>query len=323
MLYDVIKNFNKQFDYEPIIENKSAWRKFDKFIIAGMGGSHLAADLVKIIDPNLDVLVHTDYGLPQIPETDLKSRLLIASSYSGNTEETLDAYDAARAKGLSVTAVSVGGKLLADAKKDGIPYVVMPDTGIQPRSALGYSLRAILKLMGEEKLLAESSGLAYSLDPGVLETAGAALAERLRGFIPIIYSSSRNAPLALNWKIKINETAKIPAFYNVFPELNHNEMTGFDPAPRTKELSRPFYFILLKDAGDHPRVQKRMEVMDKIFRKRGFVIEPAELQGKNTLEKIFSALVLADWVSYYLAEFYNVDSEQVPMVEEFKKLINE
>src|SRR3989344_4812222 len=320
-LYDAIKNFNKQFEYEPKIGNEGSLKKGDKFVVAGMGGSHLAADMLKTWKPELDLIIHGDYGLPPLRGDDIKERLIILSSYSGNTEEVLSSYEEAKRNNLALVILSVGGKLLESAKKDGIPYVQMPDVGIQPRSALGFSLKALLKLIVEEAALEEVARLAYALAPEEYEEGGAVLAGRLNGFIPLIYSSFRNFSIAYNWKIKFNETAKIPAFCNVFPELNHNEMTGFDVNRKTKPLSEKFYFIFLQDEVDPSRIKKRMEVLDKLLRTRDFPVEILKLEGKTIFEKIFSSLVLADWISYYLAEQYGVEAEQVPMVEEFKKLI--
>ena len=338
-IYDAIKNFNKQFEYEPKIENESNWKKFDKFVVAGMGGSNLTAGLVKICQPEIQILNHKDYGLPDLLDEEWSRTLVIASSYSGNTEETLDAYEEAGRRGFARVAISIGGKLLELAKKDGVPYVQMPDTGIQPRSALGYSFKGMLKLMGEEGALKEVSELAYTFKPEEWEKEGQNLAQKLKGKIPIIYSSWRNFPIAYSWKIKFNETAKIPAFHNFFPELNHTEMTGFDPvraltaAPgqpisngtssleERKKLNSLLHFIFLKDKDDHPRIQKRMDVTEKMYKARGLPVEILGLHGENVFYKIFSSLILVDWASYYLGENYGVETEQVPMVETFKGLL--
>ena len=225
---EAIKNFTKQFVYQPKLENEARLKRSDKFIVCGMGGSALGAELLRTANPYLDIIVHRDYGLPALSEEELKMRLIIVSSYSGNTEETLDAFETAREKHLALAALSIGGKLLELAKKYGIPYVQMPDTGIQPRSSLGFQVRILLKIMGEEKGFREAGMLAKILNPLLFEKRGKELANELRGSVPVIYASTRNLPIAYNWKIKCNETGKIPAFYNVFPELNHNEMTGFD-----------------------------------------------------------------------------------------------
>lgn len=321
MMRNVIKNFAKQFAYEPKIERAEGLGHHRKFVVAGMGGSHLAADLLKVWKPSLDLVVHMDYGEPVL--ADLKERLFIASSYSGNTEEVIDALEHAQARGLKTAVIAVGGKLLEIAKTNNLPYIQMPNTGIQSRSALGFSIKALMKLMSEEDGLREVSKLAETLNPDTLEQRGKELAERLKGHVPVIYSSTHNLSIAYNWKIKFNETGKIPAFYNVFSELNHNEMTGFDTkgAGTPRDLVEKFHFIFLKDRNDHERVLKRMAVLERQYRDRGLPVEVQELIGANVFEKIFISLIFADWTAYYTAEQYGLESEQVPMIEEFKNLI--
>lgn len=318
---DAILNFARQFSYEPVIENAQRVGAYERYIVAGMGGSHLAADLLKIAAPTIDLRVHQNYGLPHVPERERAGTLVIASSYSGNTEETLDAYDTARQGGCALAAISIGGKLLEKAEHDGVPYVRMPDTGIQPRSALGFGVKGLLSMMRMEDELAAAGRLSVTLHPEHYESEGKKLAGWLAGHAPIIYSSERNQAIAYNWKIKFNETGKIPAFYNVLPELNHNEMAGFDIVDATRDLSRNFYFIFLRDSADHSRILKRTEVLERLYRDRGLAVEVFELGGADAWEKIFSSLLLADWAAYYIAENYGLESERVPMVEEFKKLI--
>jgi glucose/mannose-6-phosphate isomerase len=322
MIPEDIKNYGKQFDFEPVVENAAKLKKFSKFVVIGMGGSHLAADIIKAWHPELDIIIWSSYGLPPIHEKDLKDRLIILSSYSGSTEETIDAWTAAKAKKLSYVVVAAKGKLVSLAEKAKIPYVRLPDYHLQPRMATGLSLKAMLALMGEKNLLAEAKMLSTQLHPTREELRGRDLARRIHGSVPIVYASLRNGAIAYNWKIKFNETGKIPAFYNVVPELNHNEMTGFDVKTKTVPLSRNFHFIFLKDADDDRRLIKRMNVMEKLYRDRGFKTEIILLQGKNEINKIFNALNLADWTAYYTAKMYGVEPEQVPMVEEFKKLIS-
>jgi len=187
--------------------------------------------------------------------------------------------------------------------------------------ALGFHTKAILKVMGKEKELMEISELYNILKPEDFEGWGRELAEKIKDKIPIIYSSEVNQAIAYNWKIKFNETSKIPSFYNVFPELNHNEMTGFDIKESSRHLSKNFIFLLIEDDDDHPKIKKRMEVLKNLFEAKGLNVEVLKLTGKNKFHKIFSSLILADWTSYHLAIKYGIDPERVPMVEEFKKLI--
>lgn len=318
---DAIKNFAAQFSFRPKLENAKRLPKYQNYILLGMGGSHLAADLALVAEPELPLMVHSDYGLPALRASELKNSLIIASSYSGNTEEVLDGFEQARKKKLPLIALAVGGELIARAQKYHLPYILLPDTGIQPRSALGFSLIALMKVMNERMALRSLERLAKTLKPAALEPEGKALAARLKHSVPVIYSSRRNQSLAYNWKIKLNETGKIPAFYNILSELNHNEMTGFDVKPASRPLSEHFYFLFLKDPADHPRVRRRWEILERLYRDRGLRVEVLPLAGKNVYEKIFRSLILADWTAVYTAEQYGLESEQVPMVEEFKRLM--
>lgn len=322
MMIDAIRVFATQFAYEPVIENAKVFVQKKRFLVVGMGGSHLAADLMLIFKPEAPLYIYSDYGLPKLSETELNDHLIILSSYSGNTEEVLAACDEVVQRRLSAIVLAVGGELLNRAKEFNLPYIELPSTGIQPRSALGFSLRALAKAMDQDEVLHLSSSLARDLDPNAFEEAGKKLSEELRNYVPVIYTSRVNQSVAYNWKIKLNETGKIPAFYNILPELNHNEMNGFDVNERSKQLSDKFYFLLIKDQTDHPRVQRGMEILARLYQERGRKVKILELKGPTPYHKIFSSLILADWTAVYLAAYYGLESEQVPMVEEFKKLIS-
>lgn len=322
MMQDAIKNFASQFAYTPVIENVTRLKKKKRCVILGMGGSHLAADIAQGHDASLQLTIHSNYGLPTISPTDAKETLFIASSYSGNTEETVSGLMQAIKEKKSTAVICVDGKLLALAKKHNLPYVQLPDTGIQPRSALGYSLIAMLKLMGHTRGLKDARALAGKLKPMSLQPVGRSLARQLQGSVPVIYTSLKNKCIAYNWKIKLNETGKIPAFYNIFSELNHNEMTGFDVQPTSKKLSEIFHFVIIKDNKDHKQIQKRMIVLEKLYKQRGLHVTVLEISGTTPLERIFRSLIIADWTAIHTAELYGLESEQVPMVEEFKKHIS-
>ncbi|HLC44308.1 MAG: bifunctional phosphoglucose/phosphomannose isomerase [Candidatus Doudnabacteria bacterium RIFCSPHIGHO2_01_FULL_50_11] len=317
MMSEVIKNFPKQFKYRPKIEGGKL-KKYKKFLVCGMGGSPQSAHVLKSVMPNLDLTIHKDYGMPA---GDWRRTLVVVVSYSGNTEESISALEEAKKQELPIAIIAVGGKLIELAKTYQIPYIQIPDTGIQPRSATGFLFLALLKVMKLNDLIKDSKTLSKTLQPAASEQTGRDLAEKIRSTVPVVYASTANFPLAYMWKIKLNETGKTPAFYNIFPELNHNEMTGFDIKDATKQLSDKFHFIFLKDQEDHPQVQKRFEVTKRLYQDRGLPVEVIELSGTNRLERIFTSLLLADWTSLYRAQGYGLESEQVPMVEEFKKLI--
>ena len=312
-----IKDFAKQFKYRPKIEGGKV-KKYKKYIVAGMGGSHLAGDILADLLLEKDIVVWPDYPPEKIK---FSKTLIIASSYSGNTEEALEWLEKCVAQGQPVAAMATGGKMIELAQAKAVPFIQIPTTGIQPRSGLGFSMMAMLKLMKLNDTIKSARGLAKDLLPAEFESQGKEIAEKIRGKYPVIYASMRNYSVAYNWKIKFNETGKIPSHFNVFPELNHNEMTGYDVKDNTKELSEKVIFIMINDSEDHPQNKKRMEVTGKLYKDRGLQVENLELTGATRMEKIFRSLILADWTAFYTGQGYGLETEQVPMVEEFKKLI--
>jgi len=318
---EIIKNFPKQFEYKPEIVNGQNLKKFDSFVVVGMGGSHLAAGVLKILKPELKIVIHKNYGLPNISEDVLNKSLIILNSYSGNTEEVIDAFKKARNRGLELAIVSKNGKLIDLAQEDNIPYIQIPDTGIQPRFALGFSFLALLKIMGQEDYLEKAALLSKSLNPEKHKNCGKDLADKIKGFIPVIYASAKNEYLAYIWKVKFNETVQIPAFWNTFPELNHNEIVGFNNYVLDGELSKKFYFIFLKDKDDDQKIIKRMDVLKNLYEEQGFSVEMVEINDGEVLERVFSVVILSDWVSFHLAERYNIDYGAKSVIDKFKELI--
>jgi len=319
MLEDVIQNFNEQLKYEPVIENAGNFQKCERFIVCGMGGSNLAAGIIKSWKSKLDIFIHRDYGLPEMEEARLKDYLVIASSYSGNTEETISSFEEAMARGLPLVVITTGGKLLELAQKNNVPYIKFPSINNNPRFAIGYSIRATLKAMGEESILNDISGLSKSLVPDDYKTTGKELAEKLQNRMSLIYSSGTNAGLTRYWKISFNETVKLPAFYNFVPELNHNEMAGFGSQIFDGKLNHKFAFVFLNDPDDEPHIQKRIAATQKIFEDRGFAVLSVDLTGPSLWHKSFASILTAMWTSHYLAEYYGVDPEDISMIEDFKK----
>lgn len=176
-------------------------------------------------------------------------------------------------------------------------------------------------LLQDKKVIAEIENIKGKLQPENFEAKGKEIAEKIKGKTPIIYTSTKNLSIAYNWKIKFNETGKIPAFYNVIPEMNHNEMTGFDLNDKTKTFADRFVSIFIFDSSDNPRISKRMQVAKKIYESKGLECLEFSLEGENTVEKVFSSLLIADWAAFYTAIGNGALPNDVPMVEEFKKMI--
>lgn len=308
---------------------------FAQVLVAGMGGSWMAGALVR--DAGLSavpIAIHRGYGIPQHlpPET-----LVIASSFSGNTEEPLSTYDAARAAGLSVLGVAAGGELERRCTSDGVPFVKIPadPPTMQPRSATGYGVGILTQILARTGLATpnavnEIERLGAFLQNS-METArqqGEALVPVLTNTTPIVYASDRFPALAQIWKIKINENAKTPAFWNVFPELNHNEMIGWSKIGRSLGEGRTqphgtFHVVLLRDADDHPRVQKRFDITLALLREKGIASSIVPITGTTLTEKMFSTLLIGDWASTALALAYGIDPSPIPMVEDLKKRLQE
>ena len=319
-MLETIKNFPKQFEYRPEISNGKGLKNYNAYITAGMGGSQLAPMLYYSWQPLANLAMHRDYGLPNIPDAILKKSLTVAISCSGDTEETIDAFQKARKKKFPVAAIAKGGKLLELAKKYKTPFIQLPENDIQPRAAVGLMLQALLALMGREKELKQTSKLATTLDALGAERIGMELSERVQQ-IPVFYSSNQNEAIAYFWKINCNETGKIPAFYNTLPELNHNEMQGFDPNPATKELTNKFHFLLLRDDNDHPRIAGRMNALHHILEENRLRVDTVMLEGNNRIHQIANSLLIAQWFAYYTAIRNNVSPDGVPAIERFKKMI--
>ena len=284
-----------------------------------MGGSQLASMHIKEYGPFPNLHIHRDYGLPDmLPGADGQT-LVILSSYSGSTEETLDSAHVALAKGLPMAALSTGGRLIEFAQAHGIPHVVIPETGIQPRLAIGFSMIGIARLMGDLGLESRIRESGRKLDVNSRKAEGLQLAKILEGKVPLVYSSRANEAISYIWKIKFNETSKVPAFSNVFPELCHNEINGLDPA-QTSALRSNMHVLMLEDQADDPRNAKRMRVAAAIFKERGLPVSSVALKGDG-FQKALDAAIVADWISYALAAHYGVPDEQTPLIAEFKKRI--
>ncbi|MBI1960782.1 MAG: hypothetical protein HYS43_00685 [Candidatus Liptonbacteria bacterium] len=311
-----------QISREFRIENEDRFKRRSKSIVVGMGGSNLAAGLLRARNPLLDVVIHRNYGLPPLSEQELRERLIVVSSYSGTTEEALDAFREASAHGYERFVIASGGALLESARRESIPHIALP-SGMNPRGAIGSALAALAAVLEGNDAVTELRAAAKRLDEAACMEQGSKLAERLGGSVPVIYASAKNEGIAYIWKIQLNETAKIPAFYNVFPEENHNEFMGFSPQDGAKDLANRFSFVLLADAADDPRIAKRMDIFEKMYRAAGFPVERVSLTGTTPFEKILSSLAVGDGVSRALARIYGADPDDSSVIEEFKRRMKE
>lgn len=328
-LRGVILDFPKQFaEGLRLAKNIRPRGKFEAVEISGMGGSSLPANILRmylnglyIKDPKKNKSFHVFQNrFYTLPHEAYENALNVFASYSGNTEETIESFEEAMKNKLPSVGIATGGKLAELCKKYKVPCVMLP-AGIQPRYATGYFFGALMQILINEKLVADVANdiisKARKLDKTIsaLEKTGKTIAKKLVGKTPVVYASTKFKSLAMIWKIKINENAKTPAFWNYFSELNHNEMVGFT-LPQSA-----FHVITLLDPKDHPQNIKRMKITAKLLKKKGIETTIIEMKGKDVFETIFSTLILGDWVSYYLALEYGQDPTPVVMVEELKKML--
>jgi glucose/mannose-6-phosphate isomerase len=292
------------------------YSKIPNVVIAGMGGSAIGGDIVRrlaLAESKVPVWVHRDYGLPAFVDA---STLVIASSYSGNTEETLSAFTKAlgtRAKKLVITS---GGKLKQLAEQEGIPAFVI-DYQAPPRAALPHSLIPLvgifqkLGLLGDKSAdLKESVGILKKLSRDLVETKPLAsnpakqLAAKLWGRIAVIYGAGILSEVARRWKGEFNENSKAWAFFESFPELNHNAVVGYQFPLEAKER---IFVLMLRSSSLRPRNLLRYEVTSKLLAKAGIAYEFAEARGKSALAQVMSLILLGDYASFYLATLNEVD----------------
>ena len=294
---------------------------FKNVVVFGIGGSAMPVDVLNsTVQTKIPVYIHRDYDLPEFVD---KESLLIFISYSGNTEEVISSINKALSKKItSAVGISSGGKLEDLCKENNLPFVKVP-SGIQPRSATGYLFSVLVKILSNSSIIDDVSDQIIETSTGLqkitseLEEEGKALAKNLLNKVPIIYSSDKYKEISRIWKIKFNENSKIPSFCNYFPELNHNEMVGFSEAKNNDK----FYFIIIKDKKDHERNKKRMDLFSSLLKERGSETYFVNIKEGSEIYKVFSTLLLGDWVSYYLALKKNIDPTPVQMVEEFKELL--
>ena len=296
---------------------------YENLIVCGMGGSALPAEILKTAPCfTAPLFIHRSYGLPK--EASKKS-LVFISSYSGNTEEAISAFNAAAEKNLKIIGFGRGGKLEELCSKNNIFFVKYPfeAENFQPRFALGMAFSAMLyaahifsfmprepleKLEEIKNILKEKSG--------AREEEGKMLAEKISGKIVLIYAPYNFKALSYIWKINFNETTKILAFANCYPELNHNEIAGFSGAEKTANC-KIMVLNLLESGGDE-KLLKRAEITAEVLKSKGFETIPIAVSDENYLEKYFSSIILSMWTSYYLALARAADPTTEETIEDFK-----
>ncbi len=326
---DVAASLYKQVSYMvDLVDADNDGRQLTSVVVAGMGGSALAADFVKVLlarTLTVPFEVVKGYTLPAYagPNT-----LVIASSHSGNTEETMACMEEALARGCQLAAIATGGKVKAKAAERNVMFAEIPhDT--QPRMGMIYNLRVLLQILVVYKLISvnvyddlaateewlKQESDAWTKDVPTTHNYAKQLALTAVGKTPVFYGGALTAPVAYKWKISWNENAKNVAFWNQYPEFNHNEFLGWTSHP----VEKPFVIFDLVSDLENPRILKRFELSDRLLSGLRPKANTVPLAGDTLLKQMLWGCVLADFVSIYVAILNNVDPTQVDLIERFKK----
>jgi glucose/mannose-6-phosphate isomerase len=295
-------------------------RKYDNITVTGLGGSAIGADIIRSYiadEARSPVFVNRNYGLPAFVG---RNSLVVASSYSGDTEETLSAYAYAKAKHAAIIAVTSGGKLEAAAVKDGYPVITIPGR-LPPRAALGYSSIPLLILLAKIGLIggkkSELGGAIDNLRRMCRVNTGKKTALELFGRFPVVYSAQDHLDaVATRWRGQLAENSKTLASSHAFPEASHNEIVGWE---NPGKLLEKFAVVMLRDRGDNRRVAKRMDIVKAILKSQKTRVLEINSEGNGLLARIFSLVYAGDFVSFYLAILNGCDPTPVERITYLKK----
>lgn len=330
-MYSLIKKFPEQVEEAVTIGNATSPRlavsNVRNIVLSGLGGSAIGGDLLKSYlarELKIPFVVNRHYTLPGFVD---KNSLVIISSYSGNTEETLSSFKEAQKRGAKILCISSGGEVEKLAKKRKSPIITIPG-GLPPRAALGYSFFPLLIALGKLGLIRNKrqeinetlTMLKRKSDeygtPDAASNKAMQIAEQLRHRIGVIYSSTeRFDAVATRWREQMAENGKSLMFSHVLPEMNHNELVGWKALT---DQMQEMQVILLRDQDDHPRVKVRMDITRGLIAERTQHITEVWSEGTSPLTRMFSLVYLGDWVSFFLAILHGINPTPVDVIDYLK-----
>lgn len=334
-------SFLKEFPNQ-IVESQKIMAEFkpgvnisgiQNIVFSGMGGSAIGCDLLLdyIKDElKLPAAVNREYSIPAFVN---EHTLFMAISYSGNTEETISAIESALQAGAVVIALSSGGKLEKICNNKNYPHIKIP-SGLPPRQALGYLFFSLLFLF--EKLGFVSSKASeveetleyltkqaerFSTSSTISPNLPNHVAQTVYHTIPVIYTAVPHfASVPIRWRNQFNENSKVMAFSNVFPEMNHNEIMGWEGPRQVNEKLRA---IILRDLDESPRNQNRVNITKDILKQKQIPILEIFAEGNSRLTRLFSLIYTGDWASYYLAMLNEADPIKIESIDLLKERLTQ
>jgi glucose/mannose-6-phosphate isomerase len=327
--YEVLKDSYKQIEYSLNLNiDFNLKKKISSVIVTGMGGSAISADLIKNFLRNelsAPFIVNRNYSLPSYAGEDT---LLIVSSYSGNTEESVSVFREALKKKCSIVCITTGGEVQKIAEENNIPYYLL-EKGLQPRYSLGQSFFTLLRLLEsagivkdqkryteEIKKLWKEKGEEFSGEGN----QAAIYAQSLVGFIPIIYSAADYTDAAgYRFKCQLNENSKLHAFHNVIPEMNHNEIIGWESFYQKDFRTK---IINLLDRDYPAQIRKRFNITSELITAKDTEIINLESSRDHFKVRLFDLIYLCDWITYYLAVFRGFDPVEIDYIHRLKNSLS-
>ncbi|MCX6296098.1 MAG: bifunctional phosphoglucose/phosphomannose isomerase [Bacteroidetes bacterium] len=323
----LVANFSKQLT-EAIAIGKNAklsasQNKISNVLICGLGGSGIGGSVVaELVVGNANVPINVTKGY-FIPSYVNENTLVIISSYSGNTEETLNCMNLAIAKNAKIVGITSGGKVLEISKAKGFDHIVVPG-GMPPRSCLGYSLTQLFFVLGFHKIINTNYELELEAAVKLIDSEetniiaeATTVAEKLKGKIPVIYATTYNEGIAIRFRQQLNENAKILCWHHIVPEMNHNELVGW--TEKNDNLSVLFFL----DKDDYSRNIARVDINKEIIKKHASGITEIYSKGNSIIEKAIYFIHLGDWISVALGELRGVDLMEVNVINHLKSKLSE
>ncbi len=307
---------------------ESGYRNIKKIVITGMGGSAISGDLLRVYLKNritVPFIVNRDSNLPAFIDNET---LIFVNSYSGNTEETINAYQDAVKNKAKVIVITSGGKLKTFSEQNNNSCLLIPQ-GLLPRTSLGYLFFPMMMILNKIGILKNNNeaisetlnlleNLSEEMNPERQTSHNYAkqLALRLYKRVPVIYGANeQNGIVALRWRNQFNENSKTFAVSNVFPELIHNEIVGWETLV---DLTKNFYIIILKDEDTLLKIKRSIDITEEVIKDKVGAIEQIQSRGNSLLARLFSLIVLGDFVSVYLAILYDIDPTPIKAIDYLK-----
>jgi glucose/mannose-6-phosphate isomerase len=287
-------------------------------VVTGLGGSGIGGTILSELvqaECTVPIIVNKDYFLPEFVNA---NSLVIISSYSGNTEETLSAMKQAISKQAQIVCVTSGGKVLEIAKQHQYDTIIIPG-GNPPRSCVGYSLIQLFKIVQFNgfiktdllKQVSESITLLNKENTYIKQEA-ATIAKSLVGKIPVIYSLGSCEGVAVRFRQQINENSKMLCWHHTFPEMNHNELVGWT------EKNENLAVVTFRTSYDFERTIKRYDICKPLFTKYSASVTDITAKGNTKLEQFMYLINLGDWISCYIADIKNIDAIEVDVITNLK-----